>query len=61
MGTQMSAPSQELAKIIIERLVDEKLMIEEDAKKIEGKLSEGKLKAEDWRMVIEKAIQNGAK
>ena len=61
MGAQMSVPSQELAKIIIARLVDEKLINDDDAKKIETNLSEGRLKSADWRMVIEKAIQSGVK
>lgn len=51
----MSTPSQDLAKIIIEKLIAEKLLLAEDEKRLLPKLAEGKLRAEDWRLAVEKA------
>lgn len=57
----MSTPSQELAKKIFLRLSAEKLVTDEDAKKLVSKMADGKLRSEDWRLAIEKAAEKGAK
>lgn len=57
----MSTPSQELAKKIFLRLSAEKLVTDEDAKKLVSKMADGKLRSEDWRLAIEKAVEKGAK
>ena len=51
----MSSPSQNLAQIIIEKLIAENLILAEDEKRLLPKLAEGKLRTEDWRLAIEKA------
>lgn len=57
----MSTPSIELAKQIFLRLVAEKLITHDDAKKMETKLADGKVRPEDWRLAIEKATDKEAK
>ncbi len=57
----MSTSSQELAKKIFLRLSAEKLVTDEDAKKLVSKMADGKLRSEDWRLAIEKAVEKGAK
>ena len=49
----MSSPSEKLAEKIIEKLIHEKLLSKQEAKKILPKLAEGKLRPEDWRLSIE--------
>lgn len=49
----MDNPSKRLAKTILERLVEEKILLVEDSKKMLEKFSSGKLKQEDWRLPIE--------
>ena len=49
----MDTPSQALASKIIDRLIQEKLISQSTAKKMQPKLAEGKIKAEDWRFAIE--------
>lgn len=49
----MSSPSQELASQIVDRLIKEKLLEESARARLLAKLSEGKLRAEDWRLAIE--------
>jgi hypothetical protein len=51
----MDTPSKALAVKITERLVREGLVTAEAAKKMQPKLAEGKLRAEDWRLPIELA------
>lgn len=51
----MDTPSQALAAKITERLVREGLMTADAAKKIQAKLADGALRAEDWRLPIELA------
>lgn len=57
----MSTPCQELAKIILARLTAEKLVTDDDAKKLSTKMADGKLRPEDWKLAIEKAAEKGAK
>ena len=49
----METPSLKLAKEIVARLVDEKLLTEQDAEKILPNLADGKLRPEDWRLPVE--------
>lgn len=51
----MSTPSHDLAKIIIEKLLAENLIVTADQTKLHSQLAEGKLRAEDWRLALEKA------
>ena len=52
----MNTPSEELAQKIVERLVAEHLLMPEDTVKLLPKLAEGKMRPEDWRLAVEKAI-----
>ena len=49
----MSSPSETLAAKIIEKLIEEKLLSRQEARKILPKLADGKLRQEDWRLSIE--------
>lgn len=57
----MDTPSQALATEIAERLVREGLITADAAKKLQPKLADGKLRAEDWRLLIELAEKKEAK
>jgi hypothetical protein len=57
----MSTPSEQLAINVIERLVKEKLLLQDDGKKMLLKLAEGKLRGEDWQLPIEKAAEKEVK
>ena len=52
----MDTPSQLLAAKIADRLVKEKLLTPEAAKKLLPSLADGKLRAEDWRLPIELGV-----
>ena len=45
----------------MDRLVREKLISAEAAKRLQPKLAEGKLRSEDWRLAIELADKEEAK
>ncbi|MFM7471290.1 MAG: hypothetical protein ACKO5P_07275 [Nodosilinea sp.] len=49
----MESPSEQLAKQIIDRLSQEKLLTPERAKRCLPKLAAGTLKTEDWKVEIE--------
>lgn len=49
----MGNPTEELAKIIQDRLQAEGLLNNEQRKRIGGKFAAGKLKQEDWLSAIE--------
>jgi hypothetical protein len=51
----MHSASDELAAIIIERLVRELLLSKSEARKILRKLAEGSLTAEDWRAALQRS------
>jgi len=57
----MSTPSEVLAARILKRLSAEKLLTEDDEKKLAAKMAAGKLRPEDWRLAVEKAAEKGAK
>ena len=52
-------PSEQLAEKILVALEAAKFVLPADTKKIANNLASGKLRAEDWRLVIEKAIDKG--
>jgi hypothetical protein len=56
----MDTPSQALAAKITERLIREGLIAADAAKRMQPKLSEGELRAEDWRLPIELAKKKTA-
>ena len=49
-------PSEELAEIVTSRLVESALVLEMDSATLQKDMATGKLKGEDWRLIIEKAI-----
>ncbi|MDX1905584.1 MAG: hypothetical protein SF053_01015 [Bacteroidia bacterium] len=50
-------PSEQLAKRILERLQKESLLSPSQAQRIEKPISEGKIKASDWKLPIELSIK----
>ena len=56
----MDNPSTQLASKVIERLVDEKLLLAADGKDLLAKLAEGNMRAEDWRLSVEHAAKQEA-
>jgi hypothetical protein len=52
----MHSASDELAGIVIERLVREHLLSKAEARKILRKLAEGSLTAEDWRAALQRSV-----
>jgi len=57
----MDTPSKLLAKRIMDKFVEEKILSADDAKKMLDKLATGKLKQEDWQLPIELAGAKEAK
>jgi len=57
----MESPSKKLADIIIARLVEEKLLLTDDGRRLLQKLAEGNARPEDWRLSIEKAAEKEMK
>jgi hypothetical protein len=53
-------PSEQLAEQIVRVLVECQIILPEDAKLV-NKLANGQLRAEDWRMAIEKAFDKESK
>lgn len=51
----MATPSEDLASLIGEQLVREKIIREDDARRLLGTLAAGTLTAEDWRFELERA------
>lgn len=56
MSESTATASEQLAGKIIERLIDEKLLSANDGKKLIPKVATGKVRAEDWRLAVEKSI-----
>jgi hypothetical protein len=56
----MDTPSQVLSNNITHKLILEGLITPDAAKKIGPKLAEGKLRPEDWRLLIELTEKKGA-
>jgi hypothetical protein len=57
----MDTPAKLLAKRIMDKFVEEKILSADDAKKLLDKLATGKLKQEDWQLPIELAGAKEAK
>lgn len=53
---EKKTPSEELSEIVVSQLVDSGLILEVDGKSAIREMSAGNLKGEDWRLLIEKAI-----
>lgn len=49
----MDTPSHILAKTITDILVKEKLISADTAKKFEGRLADGSIRPEEWRLALE--------
>lgn len=56
MSESTVTASEQLAGKIIQRLIDEKLLSANDGKKLVPKLAAGKVRAEDWRLAVEKSV-----
>lgn len=56
MSESTVTASEQLAGKIIQRLIDEKLLSANDGNKLVPKMAAGKVRAEDWRMAVEKAV-----
>jgi hypothetical protein len=53
----VSTPAEKLATRIVERLVNEKLILKRDGRRIAAKLLDGSISPEDWSVAVEKASQ----
>lgn len=51
----MATLSDELTGKILPILIEQGLFLPEDAERYNSKLASGKMKAEDWRLIVEKA------
>lgn len=52
----MKVPSEVLAETIFPLLAEGKLFLPEDTEKYKAKLASGRMKAEDWLLAVEKAL-----
>ena len=52
----MEDPSVKLASTILDRLIDEKLLVPGDRKKLLGKFGGGNVRPEDWLLAIEQGV-----
>ena len=50
------SPAERLARRIVDRLKDERLLDEKDGASLEIKLGRGLLTSADWRVAFEKAV-----
>jgi hypothetical protein len=53
----MKSPSEELIETMIPLLSEARLFLPEDAVKYKAKLAAGTMKAEDWLLAVEKAME----
>lgn len=60
-NTISETPSEVLAERVVQAFVNRNLVLEDDANKMKVNLATGKLKDQDWRLLIEKAIDKGVK
>lgn len=56
----MKSPSEELVEVIAPLLVDNGLLLLGDVEKSKAKIAAGTMKAEDWLIAVEKAVEKGA-
>jgi hypothetical protein len=52
----METPSEKLAAMIVPMLAEGRLFLPEDAEKYKTKIASGAMKAEDWLIAVEKAM-----
>jgi hypothetical protein len=57
----METPSEKLALLILDRLIESKVLLPSDRDKLQSKLAEGKLTRDDWRLAIELAMDKKEK
>lgn len=55
----MKSPSEELVEVIVPLLVERGLLLPADAAKAKARIAAGTMKAEDWLLVTEKAMDKG--
>lgn len=53
---RMKSPSEALAEVIVPLLVERGFFLLEDADNLKSKLASGGMKAEDWLLAVEKAL-----
>lgn len=54
----MQTPSEQIVELFLPLLLQEGLVLPEDAKQYSGKLSVGSMKAEDWLLAAQKSLDN---
>lgn len=54
----MKSPSEELVEAISPLLGKDRLLLSEDIEKSRAKIANGTMKAEDWLLAAEKALDN---
>lgn len=54
------SPSQVLAERVVQRLLAEGLLATGDGARVQARLTDGALTAEDWRVALEKAVAAGS-
>lgn len=52
----MKTLSEDLTEKILTELVEQKLFLQDDGSKYVAKIATGKMKAEDWRLAVEKGM-----
>ena len=52
----MQTPSEQIVELFLPLLLQEGLVLPEDAKQYSGKLSAGSMKAEDWLLAAQKSL-----
>lgn len=61
MSESTITASEQLAGKIVQRLIDEKLLSASDGKRLVPKVATGKVRAEDWRLAVEKSIPEASR
>ena len=56
-SVHIATPDETVAEKIIARLVKARFITDHDKKRTWAKLANGSLKAEDWRLLAEKALE----
>ncbi|GLR68701.1 hypothetical protein GCM10010909_33830 [Acidocella aquatica] len=54
--TELETPSSQLAKILVDRLIEKKLLRADKREQLVTKIAAGTMKGEDWKLDIELAI-----
>ncbi len=54
----METPSERLAELILERLVEQGLVLPRNTKRLLARLAKGEMNAQDWRLELEKATKH---